>query len=172
MITLLTLAVVLAQPCMVPRPQEHHRHHKTLVSAPMPQQSCIVPPVPMCFREPAPEPDIEPLAAPLVYYTVSQASDSPAPAVELTQLTGYSLLIGGEITSYSLSGGTVTGVTPRYSPPILGSAPWNPQPCGPTECCHGAVCAPVKTPEIDPASAVGGLTLLSGLLTIIRSKRQ
>lgn len=70
MLTVITLATLLAQPCMAPKPHKHHTHAR-----PEPMQSCVTPPVPMCFREPAPEPDLLPIAAPLIYYMPS--ADTP-----------------------------------------------------------------------------------------------
>jgi len=36
----------------------------------------------------------------------------------------------------------------------------------------GSVCSPVQAPEIDPSSAISGLTLLAGGLTILRARQR
>jgi hypothetical protein len=140
-------AEVTAAPCMAPKPQEHHKRHNAPLKA-EPVQSCVTPPVPMCFRDPAPEPDIEPLPAPMVvpYYINTPVADDETgegPYVE----TGYNLPIsaGGFIGVVTVVPRTVT---PRYPSPPRAQAP-----------------------EIDPGAGLGAVTLLAGVLVIIRGRR-
>jgi hypothetical protein len=100
MISALALATVLAQPCMSPHVAHGHRKH------PAPAQSCITPPVPMCFREPAPEPDLLPVQAPLLYYVTPPTVDAPLDAPYIP--SGEYYLVGG---------GETVGPLPLAPPP-------------------------------------------------------
>jgi len=156
MITILTLAVALAQPCLAPPKVAKHHHLHTSGKASV--QSCVTPPVPMCFREPAPEPDIEPLAMPLVYYTEGLSTDnSPPPAGDTSQdepptVAGGGVIVIGTTGTYGpIGGGTLPGAPGGYSPPT-GSPP-------------------TRAPEMNGAGAAGALTLLFGCVAVLRGRR-
>lgn len=57
----LILAVALGNPCLAPPPRKHH------VVRYEPVQTCVTPPVQMCFKD-VPELDLEPVPMPLIYY--------------------------------------------------------------------------------------------------------
>jgi hypothetical protein len=87
-----TIALTLAiAPCGIP-PKAHHRK-------PVLAQTCVAPQVPMCFRDPAPEPDIAPMPDVLPYYINTPVADDgtqgEGPYIDTSQIitpapTGYS----------------------------------------------------------------------------------
>lgn len=139
----LILAVVLAQPCMAP--VTHHSHankHHVIV----PVQSCVVPPVPMCYRTPEqPEPD-EIVLPPLPYYPALTDTAVSIPETPIAWDT-VPLLFGGSVVNV---------------PPTMPAPPTS-------HCCY---VPPVhQTPEISVDGSVSAVMLLLGSITIIRSKR-
>jgi len=163
MIPLLTLAVAVgtAQPCLAPPKAAKHHHSHIIGNVPI--QSCVTPPVPMCFREPAPVPDIEPLAAPLIYYTVGLLpDDSPPPPADDTSQDEPPIIAGGGVVVIGTYGPIGGGGTPEppggYSPPPVG-----------TPCC---ATPPTRAPEMNGPGAAGALTLLLGFVAVLRGRRR
>jgi hypothetical protein len=70
MIAELALAASLAAPCLAPVKHAHHHHAK-----PEPQQSCAVPVVPMCFKDPAPDPTLDEVVVAPYYINVPVEDD-------------------------------------------------------------------------------------------------
>jgi hypothetical protein len=157
----LAVAIGTAQPCLAP-PVIHHHGHRAHV--PQPVQSCVTPPVPMCFREPDTEPDILPIAAPLIYYTSPPLADDTPPAGETSQdeppiIAGGGVIVLGTTGIYAPIGGGDTPVPPGgYSPPPVG-----------TPCC---ATPPTRAPEMNGPGAAGALTLLLGCVAVLRGRRR
>lgn len=108
MVTTLTLATLLAHPCMAPIKPHAHKHH-----LPTPVQSCVTPPVPMCFREPEPAPDILPVQQPLIYYQI------PPDTADVESDTAPPIALGAIV---SMGGGTSVTYTPACAPEISGES--------------------------------------------------
>lgn len=136
----LALAVVLANPCLAP---VHHKHHTVT-----PVQSCVVPAVPMCFKDPVPDPEIAPIPQVLPYYITPTADDG-------TQGEGPYI---GEADSLVPSSSVMPGVPGL--PPMISYPP--PPP---------AYVAPFKTPEISAAGTMPALVLLLGAIAILKGKK-
>lgn len=133
-------ATLTAAPCMVPKPHKHH--------APIPVQSCVTPPVPMCFREPAP---VDELPMPGVYpYYIS----TPV----IYDEGGEGVWIGDETPTLSEPGFQVVGATfvpPTHRPTaIIGPFP--------RRISHA--------PEMDLNTSLAALTLLAGGICCIRGR--
>jgi hypothetical protein len=132
----LILAVVLANPCLAP---VHHKHHTST-----PAQTCVVPTVPMCFKDPVPDPT-EVVLPPLPYYFEQPADDGTQGEGPYIETTAYSLSTGGEFIGYSQSN--------RYVPPTHGYA------------------VPHQTPEVSAVGTMPALVLLLGGIAVIRGRK-
>lgn len=150
----LLLAAALAQPCMIPKAH----HHKV-----KPIATCIAPHIIMF----TPEPDIEPIPLPLVVtkFVTPLASIPVAPtydcdypnycdSIEWDYAAG-GYFAGGYVAAIGTNAPTVTGIEPIE--PGTPTRPIYPVP-------------PMgRAPEIDAASGGSMVTLLIGLLVVIRS---
>lgn len=147
-------AELQAAPCLKPIPKQP-RHHSHVAAVPV--QSCATPPVPMCFREPAPEPDLLPIQPPLIYYTTPPTADDDTPSA----VPGPTMI--GEPSLYYVGGGGFIGTyaLPTQAPIIIPPEPRYPSP---PRVSHAA-------PEIDPGSAVSAALLLAGGLVVLRGRR-
>ena len=170
------LAVALATPCMAPPKPVHHRKHHAAVAA----QSCVTPPVSMCFREPAPDPEPIPLPQVVPYYITASAAPTTAPAAtyssEGASFDGYTFVPGGGggvVSSITVSKPSkpvivttttvVTIIEPPPAPPITPMPPWHTRPRDPP---HN-----VRCPEMDASTGLSACLLLGGILAVIRGRR-
>ena len=136
------LALTIAAPCLAPKPHKHHARSE-------PAQSCAAPGVPMCFRDPAPDPAIEPVPAVRPYYIDVPVQDDES---------GGGVWI--EDTAYLGSAGyNVEGISASYS---VGGISYRGPPSSPR------VVVPVRTPEISAAGGAAGITLLLGMVAILK----
>ena len=135
--------VLAAAPCMV-APVRHHKHHK-----PGPLQSCAAPVVPMCFRDSPPDPVIEPVPTVRPYYIDVPVQDDES---------GEGVWI--EDTAYLGSAGyNVEGISASYS---VGGISYRGPPSPPR------AVVPVRTPEISGAGGAAGITLLLGMVAVLK----
>lgn len=168
----LVLAVTLGQPCLA-HPVPHHVHHGIRI-VPEPAQSCIVPPVPMCFRPPVEVPD-EIFLPPLPYYTdsppVAMTPDASGYAFWGNYGGGFGSVGGGFVEGASFGGGgsggggTVTQPTEPTHPPV----DYPPAPP------HGYLPPPrtkAQAPELGASSAASAMTLLLGCMVVLGSRKR
>lgn len=152
----LLLAAALAQPCMIPK--THHRHKIV-----KPIATCVAPHVIMFTM---PEPDIEPIPLPIVVTKFVTPLASVAPtyecdypnycdSIEWDYAAGGYFAGPGYVAAIGISAPTITGIEPRE--PGTPARPIYPVP-------------PMgRAPEIDAGSGGSMVTLLIGLLAVIRS---
>lgn len=146
----LILAVALAQPCMIPKAHHHHKVVKPLTT-------CITPRA-IIFT--APEPDIEPIPVPLVVtkFVVPLAVNAAPLDCDMCDM-GWGYSSGGY---YGVVGG---GASPSTPP----TRSIEPKPSTPTRPLYVSYPVPTpRAPEIDGGSAPVEITLLAGLLVVIR----
>jgi hypothetical protein len=132
------LTVALAAPCGIPKP--HHAHH-----AAEPAQTCVAPVVPMCFRDPPPDVDLEPMPNVRPYYINTPVIDDESGEGVWIETTYEIGSIGGVETLTSTPGG--------YIPPTGTRVP-------PT----------ARAPEISGQGAACALTLLLGSIAIAKGR--
>lgn len=143
----LVLAVVLANPCMAIPTQHHHKRQA------IPVQTCAVPVVPMCFRDPVPDPG-EIVLPPLPYFddVAADVSEQDAtPLVESVEVlgSGYGgLIAGGGIETVAPVGGSGGGYSPPLKPP------------------------PAEAPELSAVGTTPALVLLLGGIAVLGAKRK
>lgn len=164
----LAQAPITAQPCMAPVVR-HKRHHK-LPAAPL--QSCVVPPVAMCFRDPAPDPDLEPISQVVPHYVPAGTTDIvpyevPPPVVQ--DCSSGDCYPPATWSTAPLDGIAIYGTV--WAPdPGMPISPHLPPPDGrfpPPTGWHGQGAAP----ELDAGMGLGAVTLLAGTLVVLRARR-
>ena len=137
----LILALALAQPCLAPRvatPTHKHAHRVAI-----PAQTCVAPPVPMCFRDPVLDPT-EVILPPLQTYPIDTLTTEEVPNASADTLLLVST--GGYVLGGISSGGPSSFVPPGNprDPPLA------------------------RAPEISGAGAAGALTLLFCAIAITK----
>ena len=133
------LTMAMAAPCGIPHKHKHH--------APEPVQTCATPAVPMCFRDPVPDPT-EVILPPLQTY--------PLDTLTTEELPNY----GADTLLLVSTGSYVLGGMPSGG--ALGFIPPNPPRPSP----------PARAPEISGTGAAGALTLLLGCVAIAKGKKR
>jgi hypothetical protein len=137
------LTVALAVPCGIPK--LHHAHHKA-----EPVQTCAAPIVPMCFREPSPDPSVEPMPTVLPYYITTPVQDDESGEGAYIEQTNFSYS-SIEPGAYVPFGEGTGGIVPPIGPHIPPTA---------------------RAPEINGQGAAAALTLLLASIAIAKGKKK